>query len=137
MPTTVLEQRLSLLITDDDHGFRETLRGIFEPAGFRTYLAESGEEAIDIVRGYTIHLALLDQNLPRMTGLQTLRLIRQINLLLPVILVTADATNELRVEAQTERAFSVLPKPFTRHDLVQVVHRALSVSYPGHSPLQS
>src|SRR5262245_23818551 len=37
----------SILITDDDRGCREALRDIFEPEGFRTLLAESGEEAVD------------------------------------------------------------------------------------------
>ena len=39
----------SLLITDDDSDFRETLRGVFEPRGFRTLLAGDGEEALEIV----------------------------------------------------------------------------------------
>ena len=36
----------SLLITDDDSAFRETLRGVFEPEGYRTLLAGDGEEAL-------------------------------------------------------------------------------------------
>ena len=39
----------SLLITDDDPGFRETLRVVFQPRGFRTLLASDGEEALKIV----------------------------------------------------------------------------------------
>ena len=36
----------SLLITDDDRDFRETLRDVFRPLGFRTLLAADGEEAV-------------------------------------------------------------------------------------------
>src|SRR3712207_4919838 len=39
-----------ILITDDDRGCREALRDIFEPEGFPTRMASSGEEAVDIVR---------------------------------------------------------------------------------------
>ena len=42
----------SLLITDDDHDFRETLRAVFEPR-FRTFMAGDGEEALEIVRRST------------------------------------------------------------------------------------
>ena len=130
----------SLLITDDDQNVREGLRRILEPEGFRTFLAESGEEAIDIVQDRQVHLALLDQQLPRLTGLETLRILRQINAILPVILVTADATERLMREALSARAFSVIPKPVSRNLVVYVVQRALSHAYrkplrrPSHLP---
>src|SRR6266568_2007921 len=66
---TTSDHSYSLLITDDDRGARETLREIFEPVGFRTLLAESGEEAIDIAQSQDVHLALMDMHLPRLTGL--------------------------------------------------------------------
>lgn len=131
---TAVDVRFNLLITDDDFGFRETLQGIFEPHGFRTFLAASGEEAIEIIRASTIHLALLDHNLPRMTGIQTLKIIRQFNALMPVIMVTADASTEVRIDAKSFRAFAVLPKPFTRRDVVTSVQDALTASYPGVPP---
>ena len=54
----------SILITDDDRDCRETLRDIVEPQGFRTLLASSGEEALDIVHGEPVHLVLLDMHMP-------------------------------------------------------------------------
>ena len=47
---------------------------------------------MDIVRDEPVHLVLLDMHMPTLTGLETLQLVRQINALLPCILVTADAT---------------------------------------------
>ena len=67
----------SILITDDDPGCREALRDIVEPEGFRTLLASSGEEAVDIVREESVHLLLLDMHMPRLTGLETMELVRQ------------------------------------------------------------
>ena len=46
----LLSSSPSILITDDDLDFRETLRIVFEPRGFRTLLASNGEEALAIVR---------------------------------------------------------------------------------------
>src|SRR4029077_5700510 len=92
-------QPYSILITDDDSGCRDALRAIVEPEGFRTILAESGEEALDIVRLEQVHLALFDMHMPRMTGLEALELVRTINAVLPCILVTADANEILIREA--------------------------------------
>lgn len=122
----------SILITDDDPGCRETLRDIVEPEGFRTFLAGSGEEAVDIVREEPIHLALLDMHLPRMTGLETLELVRQINTILPCILVTADATEELMRRAFSAHAFSIIPKPVSKNVVLYTVVRALTRAYGAY-----
>jgi len=119
------EQSYTVLITDDDEPFRETLREILEPAGFRTYLAGSGEEALDLAHSIELHLALLDQNLPRLSGLETLRLLRQMHLLIPVILMTANRTEQLLREAMSADAFCVMSKPFDRGSLLATVREAL------------
>ena len=115
----------NILITDDDDSQRETLRDILLPQGFRTVLAASGEEALDIARAQAIHLALLDMHLPRLTGLETLRLLHQIRAMLPCILVTADTSDMLIREACQAQAYSVLHKPVTRGTVLYTVTRAL------------
>lgn len=126
---TLTGEPLSVLITDDDRDSRETLREIVEPEGFLTLLASSGEEAIDIVREMPIHLALLDVHMPRMTGLETLQVVHQINAVLPVILVTADANEEVVRQAFTMRAYSVIPKPVSKNILLYTIVRALMRAY--------
>lgn len=119
----------SILITDDDRGCREALRAIVEPEGFRTLEASSGEEALDIVRGEQVHLALLDMNMPTLTGLETLQLVRQVNQVLPCILITADATEGLMRQALNARAYSVIAKPVSKNIVLYVVVRALVRAY--------
>jgi DNA-binding NtrC family response regulator len=115
----------SILITDDDRGCREALREIVESEGFRTLLASSGEEALEIIHHDRIHLALLDMHLPRLTGLETLVLMHQVNAILPCILVTADATQGLMQQAFRARAYSVIPKPVSKNVVLYTVVRAL------------
>jgi CheY-like chemotaxis protein len=126
-----LSRPYSILITDDDVGCREALRAIVEPEGFRTLLASSGEEALDIVSEEPVHLALLDMHLPRLTGLETLQLVRQINAVLPCILVTADASEGLIRQALRARAYSVIPKPVSKNVVIYTVVRALVRAYGG------
>ena len=124
-----LSKPYSVLITDDDSGCREALRDIMEPEGFRTLLASSGEEALDIVREESVHVALFDMNMPKLSGLETLELVRQINAMLPVILVTADRTEALMRQALRAQAYSVIAKPVSKHIVLYTVVRALARAY--------
>jgi two-component system chemotaxis response regulator CheY len=125
MRATTGSERFSILITDDDSDCREVLRDIMVPQGFRTLLAASGEEALDIVQEEAVHLALLDMHMPTLTGLETLQLVRQINAMLPCILVTADASEALMRQACQARVYSVIPKPVSKNVVLYTVVRAL------------
>lgn len=127
-PTTVEPKPYSILIADDDRGSRDALCDIIRPEGFQTFVASSGEEAIDIVRGVTVHLALLDMHMPTLTGLETLRVVRQIIAELPAILVTADPSDSLVRAAIAAQFYSVLPKPVSKSLLMYTVLKALGRS---------
>jgi CheY-like chemotaxis protein len=122
-------QPFSILITDDDPAARETLRDIFAPQGFNTIMAESGEEAIDLIRDHDVHLALMDMHLPRLSGLDTIAIVRQIKGVIPAILITADQDDNLMRRALSEHAFCVLAKPVSKHVVIYVVHKALEKYY--------
>ena len=123
--TATIDRPFSILITDDDRDCREALREIVEPQGYRTVLASSGEEAVEIVQFQVVHAVLIDMHMPTLTGLETLRIVRQINAVLPCILVTADATEALIRQALNEHVYSVIPKPVSKHLVLHTVVRAL------------
>ena len=113
-----------LLLADDDAGFRETVRGILEPY-FLLFEAESGEEALELVERERVDIALLDMHMRRLTGLETLRILKSHNEVAPCILITADASEELRRDAREADAYCVLAKPVKKMDLVTSVSSAL------------
>jgi CheY-like chemotaxis protein len=119
----------SILITDDDRNYREALRELVEPEGYRTVLASSGEEALDILREEPIHLALFDMHMPRMTGVEAVEIVHQINAILPCILVTGDPNEDVMRQAFRVRVFSVLPKPVSKNILLYTMVRALVKVY--------
>lgn len=133
---TDLQTPYSILITDDDRGVRESLAEIVESKGFRPFPASCGEEALEIVQAEPVHLALLDMHMPGLTGLETLQLVRQVNALLPAILITADATMELIRQAFHAHVYSVIPKPVNKNVVLTTVVRALLRVY-GHAPEDS
>jgi CheY-like chemotaxis protein len=124
----------SILITDDDRGFREALRGVFETAGFRTLLAGDGEEALEIVRFQEVHVLLLDMHMPKLTGLEVLRLVKQFKALLPCIILSADADELLVQQAEQAQAFSVLSKPVSRRKITCTVESALQWTFNWRYP---
>jgi len=122
-------QSPSLLITDDDLDFRETLRSVFEPRGFRTLLARDGQEALDIVRRQDVHLLLLDLNMPRLGGLETLRRVKRYKALMPCIILSGGLDDALVQQARDERAFSILSKPVSCREITSAVESALWQAY--------
>jgi CheY-like chemotaxis protein len=118
----------SLLITDDDHDFRETVRAVFEPR-FRTLTAGDGQEALEIVRSQEVHLLLLDMHMPRLTGLETLRQVKRLKRRLPCILISAGMDEALAHQARLAEAFSVLAKPISRQQLTSTVDAAMRRIY--------
>jgi CheY-like chemotaxis protein len=119
----------SLLITDDDRAFRETLSGMFEPRGFRTITAGGGEEALEIIAQQEIHLLLIDMHMPRLSGLETLHRVKQLRSRLPCILLSAALDDALVKQARLAQAFSVLAKPVSRPVITDAVYLALRRFY--------
>ncbi|HEV2971581.1 MAG TPA: response regulator [Pirellulales bacterium] len=119
----------SLLITDDDTAFRETLCGLFQPRGFRVFSAGDGEEALKILGQENVHLVLLDMHMPRLTGLETLRRVKLFRSRLPCILLSARMDEALAQQARMAEAFSVLAKPVSRLSITNAVDHALRRIY--------
>jgi len=122
----------SLLITDDDVEFRQTLRSVFEPLGVRTLLAADGQQALDIVRSEEVHLILLDMHMPKLTGLETIRLVKQFKAMVPCILMSAQLDDRIIQQATQIEVFSILAKPVTFRQLTGVVGQALERTYNWH-----
>lgn len=122
--------RFSVLIADDDRGNREALGEVLESQGFRTVLAEDGGRAVELVQVDLVHLVLFDMHMPRLTGLEAIAVIRQsLDRILPAVLMTADATNDLIRRAFQAQAFSVIPKPVNTNIVLNTLSRALAKVY--------
>lgn len=119
----------SMLITDDDRDFRETLGGLFEQRGFSTRLAGDGQEALEIVQRENIHVVLLDMNMPRLTGLETIRRVKRVYEIVPCILLSAQMDASLAEEARLAKAFASHAKPISLPEITQTVSHAMRVTY--------
>ncbi len=109
-----MDQRTAtLLLVDDDAMNRDALSRRLTRSGYRVILAESGAEALDIVKTQSVDLVLLDVMMPVMSGIETLRRLRAVHSIaeLPVIMVTAKDASRDVVEALDVGANDYVTKP--------------------------
>ena len=92
-------------------------------------MAESGEEAIELISQNEVHLALMDMHMPRLSGFETMAIVRQIKGVIPAIFITADQNDDLMRRALSEHAFCVLAKPVSKNVVIYVVNKAIEKYY--------
>jgi two-component system chemotaxis response regulator CheY len=125
----VIDDSPSLLITDDDRALRESLGQVFESRGYRTLLAEDGAQAVEIVRTDLIHIVLIDQHMPRLTGLEAIGELTRLDFPPPCILMSGQLDDSIRRAAQLDSVFTVLSKPLRLAEITHVVADAMRTRY--------
>ena len=103
-----------ILVVDDEAAIRESLRDWLMEDGYEVGLAENGEDAIAMTMEKTWDVILLDLKMPGMDGLQTLKQLKEKEVVheTEIIMMTAYATIDTAVQAMKEGAFDYLVKPF-------------------------
>lgn len=114
-----------ILIADDEEGIRESLRLILGQE-YDLDLAEDGEEALSKLQQTNYALALLDIKMPKLDGLDLLRRVQDLQLKIPILIITAYQSVELAREAIKLGARDYLPKPFERQSLLTAVAGAIT-----------
>ncbi|MCK4449948.1 MAG: response regulator, partial [Anaerolineae bacterium] len=116
-----MDDKVSILIVDDDAGMCETLFDIMEDKGYRTVIALDGYEAIQKVKEMDFDVILLDIKMPGMDGVETFKQIKGIQPDAAVVMMTAYAVEDLIKDALFEGAYGVLYKPFDIEEVIQLV----------------
>ncbi len=123
-----------ILIVDDDPSQRSLLNSFLRSQGFDTVTADSGERALETLRTGKFGMMISDVRMPRLSGLETLRLARQEHATLPVLLVTAFTDVRDAVAAMRDGAVNYLAKPIDLDELMACVRSATGIA--GASPLR-
>jgi DNA-binding NtrC family response regulator len=114
-----------VLIVEDDEVFLRPLRRALELEGYEVLTASSGEEALDLLKREDVDLALTDQRLPGMDGVQVVRQLKTEHPEIGVVVMTAYGTIGSAVEATRLGAEDYLVKPFEPDEILLVLRRAL------------
>jgi len=115
----------NILLVDDHKPFRDSLAKILEGEGFRVLPASDGEEALDILRNEFIHLILTDLKMPRMDGVELLKVAKTIRPEVEVILITGYGTVDTAVKSMKDGAFDYIQKPFKPREIIKLVRKAI------------
>ena len=117
-----------LLLIDDEDDVRYSFKRIFHSPELELETAASGEEGLEVIKTFQPDLVLMDVRMGGITGLETLRRIRQNDAKLPVIMMTAFGTTQTAIEAMKLGAYDYLLKPFDVPQLKQLVADALKAA---------
>ena len=114
-----------ILVVEDDPDMLETAAEALERAGYVVVKARSGRAAEGVLRTSTIDVVVTDLKMPKMGGLEVLRIAKDADPEIVVILITAFPTVDTAVEAMKFGASDYLMKPFSGEQLLAVVEGSL------------
>jgi len=115
--------RPTVLVVDDESGPREAFRLVLEDH-FNVLTAEGGWAALETLRENQVDVITLDLMMPSLSGIETLKRIRQVDSDVEVVVVSAMPASELVARCTELRAFDILAKPFSRAEILSAADRA-------------
>jgi CheY-like chemotaxis protein len=127
-----------ILVVDDDVAVQMTIRLLLERAGHSVVAADDGRKGLALCRTGDFDLLFLDIFMPGMDGFETMRMVRQLQPQLPIIVISgrpissqADSAPDFLTMATKLGAVSSLQKPFRPADLLAAVAGCLEAAGRG------
>ncbi|WP_370327126.1 response regulator transcription factor [Euzebya sp.] len=123
-----------VLVVEDEPKIRELVRGYLERDGFGVLTTDSGAEALDLWRHGTPDLLIVDLGLPDVSGESLIREVRRQSDV-PIIVLTARAAEEDRIDGLELGVDDYVAKPFSPRELVlrvgAVLRRGVAQEVPA------
>ena len=116
--------KASVLVVDDEHKIQDVVRTYLEHDGYAVFIAGSGQEALEAAARLRPDLVILDLMLPDLAGEEVARSLRAISEV-PIIMLTAKASEDERVAGLRLGADDYLAKPFSPRELAARVEAVL------------
>lgn len=116
---------MKLLLIEDEQAQRILLKKILEKDGYTVSESEDGKTGIELFTNEDFDIVLLDQRLPDMSGLEVIEKLKQINPIVPVVMITAYANVQDAVKAMKIGAFHYLTKPVDTDELLITIQKAV------------
>lgn len=120
-----MDNRKLILVADDSRTARQYLCSLFQKAGYETVQAENGLEALSKIAELEPSFIILDLLMPEMDGFDVLKKLKEQNINIPVIVLTADIQDEVRDECFELGAKGFINKPFKESELINTFHEII------------
>jgi two-component system, LuxR family, response regulator FixJ len=125
-----------ILVVEDDYVTAQNISAILSSDGLVVEIASLGEEGLERAKQPIYDLIILDLALPDVHGLAVLKTLRAANFQTPVLVVSGDASREMRTVCLERGADDYLTKPFYARELTARVH-AICRRVGGHAKLMN
>src|SRR6266545_2729669 len=121
---SLMSQKPSVLVVDDESGILDTLRILLRNEGFEVTTAQGGKAGLEQIRSGNHDIILSDVRMPQVSGLDILQAAKEQDSMTPVILMTAQASLQTAIAAVNAGAFYYVQKPFSNDELLAIIRRA-------------
>jgi len=118
-------EQATILVVDDDPGHLTTLQAIIKSWGYKVEAADDGVKAVERIKEKPFDLVLMDVRMTVMSGIEALKLIKEYNPAIPILIMTAYSSVESAVEALKAGAYDYLTKPLDFEVLKLAIERSL------------
>ncbi|GAB4015670.1 MAG: hypothetical protein Fur0010_14860 [Bdellovibrio sp.] len=113
-----------ILVVDDEPGALKLVKMMIGP-DYHVETVPSAEEALNVLKSQLFQVILTDVKMPKISGLELLRLVRKDYADIPVIIMTGHADKNLVIESINDGAFYFLEKPFDKKVLQSAIRKAM------------
>ena len=117
-----------ILIVDDDEKIQFAFLEVLKKDGYAAVIAGDGEEALKVIDSESIDLIFMDISLPKITGLDVLKIFKERGINIPTIIITGYGITQNAVKAMQLGAFDYLTKPLDINKIRELTRKALSKS---------
>jgi DNA-binding response OmpR family regulator len=116
---------MKVLIADDDESIRALLTDMLVDLGHEVVAAANGAEAVEFAASENPQIVILDFLMPKLSGLDALKSMRERGLAMPAVLLTAISDSSMREVEGVEAPDAVLEKPFKKRTIERALARAM------------
>jgi len=116
----------NILIADDDRTIAHLIKEIVERRGSTAFVAYDGEQATKIFNNFKVDLIITDLKMPNIDGMGLIKMVRQKNPDIPIIIITGYGSDENYALAQTYGVSEFLSKPCSVMDISRAIENALN-----------
>jgi DNA-binding NtrC family response regulator len=118
---SALNDKVSILIVDDEPSVGDALRLVLESRGYEVVLVTKGMEGIDQARQRRFGFSVVDLFLTDISGFQVIEDIHKHQPEVPIVLITAHGSPQVFDEAKKLGAIAALGKPFSPAELLELI----------------
>lgn len=119
-----MEEKIRVLLVDDEPHFLESFKKRLEIRGFVVFICENGEDALALAKRNYFHSAIIDLKMPGMNGVETMVELKKAIEGIEVIILTGHGSENASEKCMKSGAFAFLHKPCPMDEMIDVLLKA-------------